>query len=100
MFKTTLYRTTRSGALEAGPQTASMARPFATRAGRAAPRADRGWRQESLSAFPTLTKIYFPLILLAQVNVWDILSRIFRNKGACRGLLRREDEFGIMHAVL
>ena len=89
MFKTTLYRTTRSGALEAGPQTASMARPFATRAGRrrAVPRADRGWRQESLSTFPTLPKIYSPLILLAQGNVWDNLSRIFRDNGGLRLLL-------------
>ena len=52
-----------------------------------AARADCGWRQESLSTFPTLPKIYSPLILLAQGNVWDNLSRISRDNGGLRLLL-------------
>ncbi|MBP5397416.1 MAG: hypothetical protein J6Y32_02115, partial [Bacteroidales bacterium] len=36
---------------------------------------------KSLPAFSSLPKIYFPLILLALVNIRDNLSRIFRDKG-------------------
>ena len=36
---------------------------------------------ERLPAFHSLTEIYFPLVLLAPVNIWDNLSRIFRDKG-------------------
>ena len=31
------------------------------------------------SAFFAVPKIYFPMILLAMVNIWDNLSRIFRD---------------------
>ena len=37
--------------------------------------------RKSLPAFPALPKIYFPLILLALADIWDNLSRIFRDKG-------------------
>ena len=37
--------------------------------------------RKSLPAFFALPKIYFPSILLALTNIWDNLSRIFRDKG-------------------
>jgi hypothetical protein len=40
-----------------------------------------GGNRKSLPAFSALPKIYFPLILLALADIWDNLSRIFRNKG-------------------
>ena len=40
-----------------------------------------GGGPESLPAFFARAKIYFPLSLLALMDVWDNLSRIFRDKG-------------------
>ena len=37
--------------------------------------------RKKVPAFPALPKIYFPLILLALADIWDNLSRIFRDKG-------------------
>ena len=41
----------------------------------------RAYSGKSLPAFFAVPKIYFPLILLALVNIWDNLSRICRDKG-------------------
>ena len=42
---------------------------------------------ESLPAFFARAKIYFPLSLLALMDVWDNLSRIFRDKGTKGGTI-------------
>ena len=42
----------------------------------------RAYSGKSLPAFFAVPKIYFPLILLAMVNIWDNLSWISRDKGA------------------
>ena len=41
--------------------------------------------RKKVPAFPALPKIYFPLILLALADIWDNLSRIFRDKGEHSG---------------
>ena len=43
--------------------------------------------RKKVPAFSVLPKIYFPLILLALADIWDNLSRIFRDKGVSEGLL-------------
>ena len=51
--------------------------------------------RKSLPAFPALPKIYFHLSLLALMDVWDDLSRIFRDKGVQLPDVDKNGAFGI-----
>ena len=43
--------------------------------------------RKKVPAFSVLPKISFPPILLALADIWDNLSRIFRDKGVSGGVL-------------